>query len=133
MTEPENDIPTPASIPTTDGEWLITLNGRVVPEANQRLPAYRLPIGGKVTANTELDGKPVVLKVLFGEDGVDGVYLHHQFGNYSYEITYDLTPEDCDERGERWTTSTLDPEATVDIVPPTEVDDVLSYEEDEEQ
>ena len=120
MTEPNTDVPTPASIPTTEGEWIITLNGRVVPEASQRLPAHDLPIGGKVTANTELDGNPAVLEVRFGEAGVDGVYLHHQFGNCSYEITYDLTREESRDSGERWTTATHDPEATVEILPPGE-------------
>lgn len=119
----KNEIETPASIPAIDGEWIITLNGRVTRESELRLPDPDLQIHGKVAANTRLDGRAAVIDVMYDEEnGIIGIELHHQFEDMSGEITYELTREECDDPGQRWTTDSLDPEATVELLPPGEVE-----------
>ena len=58
-----DEIETPLPVPAIGDEWIITLNGHITREGEYRLPD--LSIYGVVTANTELDGRPAVVEVLY--------------------------------------------------------------------
>lgn len=86
-------------------------------------PVKELPIEGRVVANGRLGDDPAAIVVRYSQTGIDKVLVHLQQDDCTYELTYELsrTAEQPDQ-GERWETSRLDPEATVEIWPVSEIE-----------
>lgn len=122
MSDSTDGLRTPASIPYTTGEHVILLNGKVLTEADQRLPDPELPIDGNVKADGELGDDLVSVSVHFGHGGVKQVYVNVIDTDRWTDMTYELSKsDDQPDAGQRWTTRRSDPEYTVDIAPITEV------------
>lgn len=118
---------TPATICGENGEWAVTLNGYVLRQGKSRLPQTyvdsRLSISGKVVGNGELRGNPAAVSVSFSGQQIESVTVVELLEEISYaELNYTLSkPSEQPETGERWTTGRLDPEATVEILPLSDI------------
>lgn len=113
---------TPATVPAIDGEWVITLNGRVMPESDSRMPGHDLPIEGRIRADGQLGDDTAVVEVYFTQGGVDDVHVHHLYNGLD-DITYELMKADEQPTtGQQWETASYDPEATVEIRPLSEIE-----------
>lgn len=115
---------TPATLPTSDGEYAITLNGRILRESDRQFPSTALNSLGVVWGDGMLGDEQAAVGVYVSSDGreIERVRVMH-LRNDSWFEDYELRKSDEQpDTGEQWETRRFDPEATVEIRPVSEME-----------